>query len=349
MTTNRPGGAGGPTDLAGSWVGDELQRAIARGDALERELEQVRTTLRVQQEEIARLHDTFGMLDGRTLRHEAGQDLVQALSQQVATLREQVDAEADGRRELRAQLERAAEWDHQSGAAASLAIETLARRTDAFTARQAAEEERQRHLAADLSERGQEGESLDGRLVALERHAAADREVARNAAAELARLSGLAPDLVAAIDELRARLQAVQSDQRRLDNEIAAQRAIRDREADLLEALEQQRASRARTEERLNEADEEMEALRRSVGAAADERAVLARAQSGIAERMRVLGEELEQQRLLFVAHLRRQLQADELAGRRQTEEIERAARAARDLLVRLSEEGDDLRGGKPL
>jgi ABC-type uncharacterized transport system permease subunit len=92
-----------------------------------------------------------------------------------------------------------------------------------------------------------------------------------------------------------------------------------------------------------------MEELRRAIAASADERTLLARAQAGTEQRIRVLGEALEQLRQTLLTHSRRQLQADEQGGRRRIEEIERSARIARDLLVRLGEESDELRGGAPL
>ena len=43
--------------LRGTWVSDEVQHALARVDALTRELEHVETALRSQSEEVARLQD----------------------------------------------------------------------------------------------------------------------------------------------------------------------------------------------------------------------------------------------------------------------------------------------------
>ena len=336
------------TEVADAWLGDALQRAQARADTLARELEQVRAALQAQQDEVSRLHDRLALLDGRTLRHEAGQDLVRELSQRLAALGEQLDAETTTRRALVSQLERATQRDHEAEEVADRALEQFARRVDQFEGRQAAGEERQRDIASGLAERAQDEQTFDGRLSALERQVAADRAAARHAGEELSRLAGLAPGVAATVDDLRALVHSLQVDQRRLDDDVAAQRAIRDREADLLDVLEQQRATRARTEERLNAVEEQLEELRRAVAASADDRTLLSRGQAGLEQRIRVLGEALEQQRQTLIAHLRRQLHADELAGRRRIEEIERSARAARDLLVRLSEESDEPGGAPP-
>ncbi len=356
MTTRGPqqpaGAAGGaPTaaDLAGSWVGDELQLATARAQALERELEHVRAALAAQQEEVARLQEVLATVDGRTRRHEAGQDLAREVKQELATLQEQLAAEASVRRELAARLERTTERDHGDEERLQRALELVVRRLDRFEGRQSAVDDRQRHLELGIAERDQGGQAADGRLDALERRVDSDREAVHHAADAISRLDAALPGLVTGIDELRQRLQAVQNDQRRLDDDIASLRAVRDREGDLLEVLEQQRATRARTEERLNAVEEQIEQVRRTVADSGDERALLARSQSGVQGQLRGLSEELEALRLLFVAHFRRQLQADEQAGRRRIEEVEREARIARDLLVRLSEQSDELRGGQPL
>jgi len=342
-------GALSATAVAGSWVGDELQRALARADALGREVEQLHAVLRAQQEAIAALHEAVGTVQGRTLRHEAGQELAREARQEVAALQEELRAEAASRRELAARLERAGAHERKQQEQLLHAIASLQRRLDRSEGRQAAGDERQRHIAIDLAERDQEEQSLEGRLGALERRAAADQEHDRHVGDELARATGVLPRLSAELDELQGRVQTLLMEQRRLDDDVAALRAIRDREGDLLDVLEQQRATRARTEERINAVEEQLEQARRALAESAEERALLARAQSGLEERLRALGEELEAQRLLFIAHLRRQLQVGEQAGRRRADEIEREARLARDLLVRLSEESAELRGGRPL
>lgn len=341
-------GSGSAAALAGSWVGDELQRALARGDALAHELAQLRVVLQTQQDELARLHERLSVMDGRTLRHEAGQDLVRELSQRVATVHEQIEAEMISRRELAAQLERTTQRDREAEEAAGRATEQLMRRVDQFEGRQAAGEERQRDITSGLAEREQDDEMVEGRLIALERHVAADRDVVRHTGDALSRVVGEVPALTSAIDDLRTLVRSLQLDQRRIGDEVAAQRAIRDREADLLDVLEQQRATRARTEERLNAAEEQLEEVRRAVAGSEGARTLLAQGQAGIEQRMRTLGEAMEQQRQTLLSHLRRQLQADDQAGRKRIEEIERASRVARDLVVRLSEESDELRGGPP-
>ncbi len=351
MTTPRQPAEPGapPASVAGTWVGDELQRAIARAQALERELQQVRAALRAQQEEMARLQDVLATVDGRTQRHEAGQDIAREVKQELASLQEQLEAEASVRRDLQARLERRSAREQEDEQRLHRALETVVQRLDHFEGRQAADDDRQRHIELDLAERDQDEQSTEARLAALERRTDADRDLALHRGEELGRLAAALPGLVGVVDDLRARLQTMQADQRRLDDDIAALRAIRDREGDLLDVLEQQRATRARMEERLNAAEEQIEEVRRVVSDAGEERALIARTQAGAQERMRALAEELEALRLLLIAHFRRQVQADEQAGRRQAEELEREARTARDLLVRLTEQSEELRGGPPL
>jgi chromosome segregation ATPase len=298
---------------------------------------------------MARLQDVLATVDGRTQRHEAGQDLAREVKQELATLQEQLEAESSVRRDLQARLERRSTREQEDEERLHRALETVVQRLDRFEGRQAAGDDRQRHIELDLAERDQDEQSVEGRLGALERRIDADREVARHMGEEVGRLSAVLPGLATGVDDLRGRLLSLLADQRRVDDDIAALRAIRDREDDLLEVLEQQRATRARMEERLNGAEEQIEEMRRASADSGEERALIARTQAGTQVQLRALSEELEALRLLFIAHFRRQVQADEQAARRHVEELEREARTARELLVRLTEQSEELRGGQPL
>jgi len=70
---------------------------------------------------------------------------------------------------------------------------------------------------------------------------------------------------------------------------------------------------------------------------------------AGNVERLRELAEALEEQRLVIVEHFRRWTEGGADSGRRQVEEIERANRVARDLLVRLTESSDEVGQERPL
>ncbi len=125
--------------------------------------------------------------------------------------------------------------------------------------------------------------------------------------------------------------------------------AEREREAELLEVIEQQRAARQRMEERLAAFDEALEESRRELAEASEERSMLRQQTAGNVERLRDLAETLEGQRLAIIEHFRRWTESGADSGRRQAEEIERANRVARDLLVRLSERSDEVGQEQPL
>ena len=96
-----------PADpLRGTWVDDQMQFALARVDALTRELEHVETALRSQSEEVSRLHDSLGVVEGRTVRHEVGQEQTREVRQEIAELEERLAQEAALRRDLAGQVDR---------------------------------------------------------------------------------------------------------------------------------------------------------------------------------------------------------------------------------------------------
>jgi hypothetical protein len=141
----------------------------------------------------------------------------------------------------------------------------------------------------------------------------------------------------------------MQQDQRRLDEDVAALRSIRDREEELLEVVEQQRSTRARLDDRVSVVEESLEAVRRDLAAASEERALLARQVGGESEQRRALAERVEAQRDTIADHFRRLARADEESRRRMIEEMERDIRVARSLLVRLSEQTDESEQEQPL
>ena len=65
-----------PLPGQGTWIGDELQRAQQRIESLTREITLLNHSLKAQQEETARLVETLQVVDGRTLRREAGETVL---------------------------------------------------------------------------------------------------------------------------------------------------------------------------------------------------------------------------------------------------------------------------------
>ena len=338
-----------PGHLLGTWVGDELTRALRQVDALTHALDTLQHGTRLQQEEIARLADGLQLVDGRTQRHEAGQEIARGLRQEIAALESTLDAEAELRRDLVARVERGAAREAETQQELQRVLAQIASRLDVADGRLASSAEREQHLAGVLADQGREEQSIEARLTQLERHVAADEEAGRHTGQEVARVAGGVSELLAKIEDLGVRFRGIQEEQCRAAEDVAAIRAVRDREAALLEVLEQQRVTRARMEDRLNTIEGEIEAVRRGNASMIEQVALLARDRAGEVEQRRRLEERLEAQRDTVADHLRRVLHADEQRARRRIEEIEADVRVARNLLVRLDEQASGRDQEQPL
>lgn len=320
------------------WVGDELRRAFETIGQLQRELAHLRTGLSLQTEQVTTLSDTLQTVEGRTLRHESGQEASRELQQEIAQLEEQLQAEASLRRDLAEHVQRTDGREGDLQMELRRALEVIAHRLDDFEGSQAAVEQQQR-LAGDVSQRAPDVASFEGRLHDVEQHVNAREERQDHSGESVVRLEADVLAMRGTLDALEQRLAAMQVDQRRLDEDLAQVRAIRDREDQMLDLLEQQRASRAQVESRLSELEEQLAGHEQRESGAQEERATLRREQSGHEGRLRALGERAEAQRLAMVEHLRRELRAAEETGKQRVEEIERELRVSRGLLLRLTEE----------
>ncbi|MGE3962441.1 MAG: hypothetical protein AB7F65_12240 [Dehalococcoidia bacterium] len=339
-----------PADpLRGTWVSDELQHALVRVDALTRELEHVESALRSQSDEVARLHDALALVEGRTTRHEVGQEQTREVRHELAEIEERVAQESALRRDLAAQVERFRGRDAENQQELFRALQVIASRLDEIDGRATAEALRQRHLTEEIAEVDHDRDGVDDRLDALERRVAAEYEGNRHLGTEVARLAASVTGLMSAIDSLEARSRAITVDQHRLDEEIASLRQMSDHDVDLREVVEQQRAMRARVDDRLGQAEELVADLARQVAEGAESRALLQRQVAGEVEQRRALSARVDALRDTFIEHMRRQSQAQEQGHRRAIEEIEREIRASRQLLVRLSEDTDESEQEQPL
>jgi chromosome segregation ATPase len=320
-----------------------------RTDELARELTHARAAIEALRAEVTRLEEQLQTVEGRTLRHEAGQDLAREVKGELAQLDERLESEATLRRDLAAIVERSSSRDHEFEAELRRALEVIARRLSEFEGHQSATDERQRTLVSDAAQQSTSEQRTEQRLGALERRVAAQRDASVEQAETIADAASRLPELARRLDELTSEVAAGRVARQRMEAEIAALRSVRDREAELLDLLEQQRATRTRHESRLSEIEEFLATVVRSLGEAAEERARLAREQAGGEERLRTLGERLEALRVSIVEHMRRQVRADEQAGRRQVEETERELRVARTLLTRMAEQSEDVVQEQPL
>ncbi len=338
-----------PLPGQGTWIGDEIQRSQHRIESLNREIVLLQHSLKAQQDETARLVETLQIVDGRTLRHEAGQEAAREVRQELVGLEERIAAEAALRRDLAAQLARAEGREADTQRELQRVLSHIASQLDDATGRDAAVLERQRSILDDAAERERDDLDHSSRLEAAERRLGALEEQARHNGVEVTRVVSSFAPLLGTIEAVEARVRTLQADQRRMDDEVAAVRAIRDREEVLLEVLEQQRVTRARVEDRLNTVEETIEEIRRRQAALAEENALLGRTQSGAVEDRRAILEKIESQRDVVFEHLSRQLRAEEETAWRHIEEIEREIRISRALLVRMDEQHEDAGREQPL
>jgi chromosome segregation ATPase len=349
--TRPPGAATGlaKAELGAGWLEGELAQARRLLTVLERELVELRGEVAQHRGELSAIEHGLATVSGRTERHEAGQQLARDARREVDALRERLEEEAALRRELAERLARVAEHDSAEEGAQQRTLEALATRVVELEERQQAAGERERRIAADLAGQDADEEEVSGRLAVAERELAAEREAGRRAAEEVAQLAAVLPPLHATVEALVTRARTLGADQRRIDDDVATLRSERERESELLEVVEQQRAARHRLEERVAELEERLVESGARFDAVEEDRALVRRELAGGAERLRALSEALEGHRLAIVEHERRRTRADEDAARRRADELDREVRVARELLVRLSEGAEQVGQEQPL
>ncbi len=350
MTADQNGGRI-ETDAAAqdAWPGDELHEAHRRIEALARELMNLERGLQAHQGELSELQETVRTVDGRTQRHESNQDIAREIQETLTQLDERVAAESALRRDLAASVNRQQEREQELERELQRVLELVATRLDDFAGREAATADRQRTLIQELADQGREEQDVTGRLDELERQVSALRETDHHAGQDMARVASALQPVLTAIDSLESRTRAIQADQRRIDDDVAALRAVRDREDALLEVIEQQRATRARLEDRVSQIEEAMETLQQAHTQEDETVALLRRVVAGEQEHRRALAERIEAHRDVLLEHMRREQRAGEDHARRQIEELERQVRVDRTLLARLQEQTEDAEQEQPL
>ena len=321
----------------------------ARIDELARQLSQAQTAIEALHSELVGIEETLQTVDGRSRRHDSMQEQAQSLRQELARFEQRLDEEVMLRRDLSAVVERTGQRDSELESELRRALEVIAGQLADFEGHQASSEERQRSLVVGVAEREREERSLEDRVLELERQLAAQRQSVAQQVESAGRVDAQVTDLEQRVRELDGQHTAARAAQQRLDEAVASLRSLRDREAELLDLIDQQRATRARHEARLSEIEELVTAAEQSLATAEEQRARLAREQAGAEERMRGFAERLEALRMATVDHLRMQMRADEETGRRRVEEQERELRVARDLVTRLAEQTEDVVQEPPL
>ncbi len=304
-------------------------------------LTRIIVTLNAQQAELASLHDAVALVEGRTQRHESGQEATLATRRETAELGERVEQEASLRRDLVAAVERQTRREQAERAVIARELEQVVATLDALQAQVAASDQGSARTVAGIAERDRHEQSSDERIAALEQRLAASEEEMRGVRDEQARAAPAVTQLDSSLSDLGERARAAEEGRLRLEQDVAALRSGGDREHELLEVVEQQRAARLRTEERLALFEAALNDARSDLATAAEERSILRQHIAGSQQRLQDLAVALEQQSEAIVEHFRRWTDARSDAGRREVDEIERTNRVARDLLMRLTESGE--------
>lgn len=332
-----------------AWLDEQLRELRGQHDQIQRELDALRSAMREQQRGASEFEGALATVEGRTRRHEAGQELARELRHEIETLGQRLEEESALRRDQRGALGREQQRDRELAESVVTALEDFRARLDTLEQRLSGEGERTRRLGDQLVERdraeqrlGEQMAGAEGRIAALAETWAKERE-------ERVRFTATLPELGSSLDEIDARTLALRSELRRSEESLAELRSRGDREDELHDLIDQQRAIRLRLEERLRDLETRLEDTLQRASGAAEERLALGQQVTGAEARMRALGEALEGQRWAMIEHFRRLIEAEEQHGRQQIDEIEKRIRGGRSLLVRLTEVSQQAGEEQPL
>lgn len=333
----------------GAWLEEQLERALARIDALTREVARAQDALATREQEVEALRQSLAILDGRTRRHEATLDAVPELRRVVTDVEERLAAEAALRRDAATTAERGR--DREAGDAHLLERDVIEidRRLVAIEQALRAAVERGTQHDATLSADARARQAAEARLDALQAQVASLADAARRDGGDR---DGTREALDAArlhIGAVEARTDVMVRELQQLHDEMLLVRRTLDRETAVGDLVEQVRALRLRVEEGIADLDRRVDAQQETGSLDAEAQRVtrvhLATLDRAVAD----LASQVEAQRLVLLEHFQRLTAAAEDAGRRQTEEIDRQVRAARESLMRLAERADEATREQPL
>lgn len=273
------------------------------------------------------------------LRERVVSRQVQRLGEQLAELRAGIEQQRRDIDELRTAVSLHHRASEEKGVD-ELVLDQVKNRIDQLDQRLASETERGRRVGDELSDLERVRENVDLRLETAEGRIAALGEAADSEREERTRIDTALPELAGSVDDVGARLNALQAALRRTEDGLARLDSSLGREEELRQMVEQHQSVRVRLEDRLRDLEERLQESLELLGTAAEERLALRHQIMGFDERMRLLGEALEFQRDAVIDHFRRVLDVEEQQGKRQIDEIEQRLRRGRALLVRLRESG---------
>jgi chromosome segregation ATPase len=328
---------------------DQVALIADRLNELTRQLERVRTEAADRDLAVEHLREAWRTVEGRTRRHEVGQDAIREMRTALTDVSERFEQEAALRRDSTGALGKNLDRDRLSIEDTATLLGDLAFRVRALEERDAAEHVERERLVVGLGDGRERSDALDARLADLEGVARADREAVRLLADGASGLAVQLPPLHEHLERLDVQLREFKREQRAASDALATLRVQRDREAELLDLLEQQRALRIRTEERIAAFDDTLGRIEGWLREQAEEQRALASRLDALEARSAALLDRVESQRLAVVEHFRLAAAVDEEAARREIDEAERRRRASRAVLVRLTEQSDALAHESPL
>jgi chromosome segregation ATPase len=320
-----------------------------RIDELARQLNQMQTAIDALHSDLVGIEETLQTGDGRSRRQDSVQEQAQSLRQELARFEQRLDDEVTLRCDLSAAVKRTGQRDHELESELRRALEVIASQLQDCEGHQASSEIQQRSMVAGIAEREREERSIKDRVNALEQQLAAQRNTTVQQGDGATGVDAQVADLEQRVRQLDGQRDATRAAQQRLDDEVASLRSIRDREAELRDLIDQQRATRVRHESRLSEIEELVAAVQQALATGEEQRSRLAREQAGAEERIRGFGERLEALRMSVVDHQWLRMRADEETSRRRSEEMERELRVARELVTQLAEQTEDVIQDPPL
>lgn len=331
------------------WLEEQLTRALDRVDALTREMGRLQAGAQLRDQEIDALRLALTTIDGRTQRHEADQDAVRWLQHALAALDQRLTEETTLRREQAAQGERGQEHVHLTEQEIAHALQSVAERVEGAERALAGVQQHEARLGSDLGALLARESQVHGYIESLAVQVEASTAAAKREVSSVALVEEAVAATQLAMRSLEARTLGLQGRQQYVEGEMVALRRLDEYERQLTDLTSHHRLLGARLEEGLTLLRESVAALHGVQEGEAQERALLRARLGTLEQRLAAVDAAVAGQREVLVEHFQRTTAAAAEAGRRESEEIERQARARRELMVRLAERADETAREQPL
>ncbi|RLT27340.1 MAG: hypothetical protein DWI48_03845 [Chloroflexi bacterium] len=331
------------------WLEEQLERALERIESLTRDVVRAHASHAAREQELDDLRTTLATIEGRTRRSELAQDALPEIRRALASVEERLTAESSLRRDQLSAADRGRERDDSADAGLARVMLELAERVVAIERTQAASVDRDAQRAAAAAEVAQEQQQL---ITRAETITAQVESLMRGVRQESSDLDAFREAIEASrihTAAVEARTETMQRDLQQFGDQLAQVSQHLDRETAFADLIEQHRVLRQRVEDGLASLERDAESKTHTTRAEVEERALLRAHVASMDRALLQLAERVEAQRLVLLDHFQRVTDSAEAAGRRQSDEIDRQVRAARELLVRLSESADAATREQPL